>query len=319
MTSQLVFDREDLQRVRLAERPDPVWELILALRRAQARAVLAPFRGWRRSLDSGTQRLDEYPLLQCLVAVQGEFPDFLPPPDKGSVCEAAVRTPATIDLAAVFAHRTPPQWMRSLATSDRKQLGDVLSAIRDTYQLLVAPHWTEVLGVVTSDRLVRARSLAAHGVGTMLSQLPGVLGWDGTTLSTRHPESRTVHLAGRGLTLVPSYFCRGNPITWIDPQLRPVLVYQAHGHKTPHANLMITQSLISLLGRTRAECLRMLLTPRTTSDLAQQLGTSIGTASKQTTVLRDAGLITSNRNGPAVIHTITSLGLALLTGTTPNQ
>jgi DNA-binding transcriptional ArsR family regulator len=78
--------------------------------------------------------------------------------------------------------------------------------------------------------------------------------------------------------------------------------------------LGLPPGLVSLLGRIRAECLRALAIPRSTSQLADCLGVSVGTASKQATVLRDAQLVTSRRSGNAVIHSLTPLGTALLTG-----
>ena len=70
--------------------------------------------------------------------------------------------------------------------------------------------------------------------------------------------------------------------------------------------------LVALLGRTRAACLAALRRPHTTSGLAHELGISVGTASKQATVLRDAGLLRSRRIGGAVVHTISALGTDLL-------
>jgi hypothetical protein len=40
MTLRLVFDRDDLARVRLAEAPDPMWELVLSLHLARERPGL---------------------------------------------------------------------------------------------------------------------------------------------------------------------------------------------------------------------------------------------------------------------------------------
>jgi hypothetical protein len=40
MTLRLVFDRDDLARVRLAEAPDPMWELVLSLHLARDRPGL---------------------------------------------------------------------------------------------------------------------------------------------------------------------------------------------------------------------------------------------------------------------------------------
>jgi DNA-binding transcriptional ArsR family regulator len=322
----MVFERQDLQRVRLASGVDPMWELVLSFQKAQTRGVPAPFVTWRQALKNrlngavaGSRALA---LLSGLVPPLGDFPDFLTPPelvtDIDAGCEALVRTsPArlTMDLAAVFSHRTPSTWVQSLAGGDREQIREVVQAVRRGHNLLVAPHWTDVQEVAAFDRSKRMQVLATHGVGALLRSLPGILSWDGRVLRTRYPEDRTVHLAGRGLILVPSYFCWGNPITWIDPELPPVLVYQALGGGVqPRADVLVPERLVSLLGRTRAECLRVLLVPHSTSELAQQLDTSIGTASKQARVLRDAGLITSKRQGSAVMHATTSLGVALLVG-----
>jgi DNA-binding transcriptional ArsR family regulator len=76
----------------------------------------------------------------------------------------------------------------------------------------------------------------------------------------------------------------------------------------------VPRQLVALLGRTRAECLAALTTPCTTSALADRLGVSVGTASKQAAVLRDAGLATSRRQGGAVLHHLSHLGERLLTG-----
>jgi hypothetical protein len=60
----------------------------------------------------------------------------------------------------------------------------------------------------------------------------------------------------------------------------------------------------------------VLLEAHNASELAQHLGTSISTGSKQTTVLREAGLITSIRADGSVVHARTAMGRALLIGVT---
>jgi len=331
MTLRMVFDRQDLQRIRLARKPDPLWELMLGLHMTQARRPPVPLVGWRQELErrfAGAHRgRVAMGLLQCLVPPRGPFPDFLTPPgpmsDLDAACEAMLCTPRaslTADLAAVFAHRGPPPWARSLASGDGEILGQVVRAVRDAYDLLVAPQWAQVRDIVNADRVGRTRQLVEHGTGALLANLPGVLDWNGDVLCTRYPVDRTVRLGGRGLTLVPSYFCWDSPVTWIDDELPPVLVYQAHGPKAgARADVLLPDRLTSLLGRTRAECLRVLLVPRTTTELATSIGTSIGTASRQAAILRDTGLITSDRRGTAVLHTTTPLGTALLIGEPVDQ
>jgi DNA-binding transcriptional ArsR family regulator len=322
----MVFTKDDLQRVSLAAGPDLMWELVLSLQKAQVQRVPEPFLAWRhmigQRLTGSEHRWRTMSLLRRLVQPVESFPDFLTPhqrvDDLDAACEALTctsRARLQADLAAVFADRTPPAWARSLAQADREQVGDVVRAVRAGHDLLLAPWWSELRQALAAERARRAGTLATRGVGALLAGLPGVLGWDGEVLRTRYPEDRTVHLGGGGVVLVPSYFCWGNPITWMDPALPPVLVYQARQPSDPvPAGEQVPASLVALLGSTRAECLSVLRVTRSTSELAQRLSMSAGTASKQTAVLRDAGLITSVRRGGSVLHTTTSLGAALLAG-----
>lgn len=303
-----------------------MWELVLSLQKAQNRCVPTPFVGWRQAVGhllagaNGSPR----PLwpLTGLVAARGDFPDFLTPSglvtDIDAGCEAVAATSrgrVATDLDATFRRRPAHQWVRTLAEGNRESFGDMLRAVRAGHDLLVAPYWAEVREAVAVDRARRARDLADRGVGALLRNLPGVLGWDGRVLQVGYPEERTVYLAGRGLVLLPCYFCWGNPVTWIDPELPPALVYQARDPSTPdRTEVTVPEEVTALLGGVRAECLRLLLRPRSTSELAEHLGTSTGTASKQTTVLRNAGLITTSRRGTSVQHLVTPLGVALLTG-----
>ena len=50
----------------------------------------------------------------------------------------------------------------------------------------------------------------------------------------------------------------------------------------------------------------------TTSELAKRLDISQASSSEQTKILREAGLIISDRDGRQVVHTASELGLALL-------
>jgi DNA-binding transcriptional ArsR family regulator len=74
------------------------------------------------------------------------------------------------------------------------------------------------------------------------------------------------------------------------------------------------RALASLLGRTRSAALQAIADGCTTSELAQLIGVSVSAASQHATVLRNAGLITTQRDGKAVVHTLTLLGSSLLNG-----
>ncbi|HYQ65366.1 winged helix-turn-helix domain-containing protein [Actinophytocola sp.] len=331
MTLRLVFGAEDLRRIRFAEDVDLMWELVLGLQMAQGASGDLPFMAWRQQL---TRRIavdraswDAVASLRSLVAASGDFPDFLTPLQGASHIDRACEllsgvSPAHLraDVVAAFNRRAPSPQARSLACGDRRSFRDLVKATRIAHHLLVEPAWRHIEERVAAERTRRLRLWSTQGVDAMLRSLPGVLSWDDRVLRTRYPVTRTVRLNGRGIILIPAFFCWGNPITWIDPALPPVLVYQAHQRADPiDGHVDVPVGLVALLGRTRAESLRALLESRSTSELAQHLGTSVGTASKQTTVLRNAGLITSTRVAGSVLHRTTALGNSLLISTLPRS
>ena len=74
------------------------------------------------------------------------------------------------------------------------------------------------------------------------------------------------------------------------------------------------RQLAALIGETRTAVLRSLEVVCNTTELARRAGTSIASASTHTTVLRNAGLISTRRHGASVLHSLTPVGIALLAG-----
>jgi DNA-binding transcriptional ArsR family regulator len=158
------------------------------------------------------------------------------------------------------------------------------------------------------------------GAEGILQNLGPNLRWQHPVLHSAYPEDRDLYLNGRGLLLVPSYFCWGNPVTLRDTTLDPVLYY-ALSHEPHHTaltgDLGSGAPLATLLGRTRAAVLRATATGATTGELARAAGVSASSASQHATALRDTGLIVSHRQAAFVHHTLTPLGAALLRANTP--
>lgn len=326
MPLRLVFGSDDLQRVRIAEAADSMWELVLSLPLARESRLPARYASWYQYVhgalhgDSPAQRWWLNRLFE-LVPRSGNFPDFLTPPysitDIDAGCEAVACTSTELlrrDMESVFAVHRAPAYARLLAVGDREEIGTTVAALRRGHSALVAPVWGHVRRAIAADRTARTRQLVRHGVGAVLGALPGVLSWDGTMLSMRYPLERTVDLRGRGITLVPSFFCWDTPVTFIDDELPPVLVYSAETAGVPVEAGNAPAGLLALLGRTRGRCLRELLVPHTTSSLATRVGITAGAASKHAAVLRAAGLIDSVRSGSSMLHQVTDLGTALLDG-----
>jgi DNA-binding transcriptional ArsR family regulator len=79
------------------------------------------------------------------------------------------------------------------------------------------------------------------------------------------------------------------------------------------------RALVALLGQTRADVLAMIAhRPVNGTELANRLGIAPASVSEHATVLRDAGLTTRSRVGNTVLHSITSMGTALLNGVAPD-
>jgi hypothetical protein len=314
------FTAEDLSRVRLRPSPDPMWELLLSLHLLQGREAPVVFGDWRRQARA---RLDRRyaPLLQ-LAPPLGDSPDFLTPPgvsdvDEGIDAVAATPTRALrADLRPLQHSRRPPYWAAGLAAGAKETRRELGGTLRRYYRTAVEPLWPTVRSRVDQDRARRAKALADGGVERLLSTLNPLVRWRDLTLEMPYPGSQDVHLDGRSLVLVPSFFCWRLPITLRDPGLPPVLVFPIE--HDPSSVLRTdgerdaARSLAALLGRTRAAVLRAAALGGTTTELAGRVGVSIASASQHTSVLRDAGLLTTHRMGSAVHHAPTPLGLSLL-------
>ena len=92
--------------------------------------------------------------------------------------------------------------------------------------MAIGPYWTRIEAAVEADRGRRARAVLDGGADGLLASLRPAMRWNAGVLEVAHyPVSRELHLDGRGLLLVPSFFCARTPVTLLDPDLPPVLVY----------------------------------------------------------------------------------------------
>ncbi|GAA4550193.1 ArsR/SmtB family transcription factor [Amycolatopsis samaneae] len=193
--------------------------------------------------------------------------------------------------------------------------GPYEQALSDYYDAAIAPYHEHVLMRLDADRAVRARAFLDGGVDALLASLrPGAV-WRSPVLELA-ARAGEVRLGGRGVRLIPSYFCLA-PILVPGNGCGPALLYPVDRTVPCCAAGTARQassSLAALLGRTRALVLRMLESGASTSELAQRLNIAPASASEHTRVLREAGLVTSHRVSRAVLHTLTPLGRSLLDG-----
>ena len=95
---------------------------------------------------------------------------------------------------------------------------------------------------------------------------------------------------------------------------QPTLTYPARGVAGLWEESSAEQAdpLVALVGRTRAALLTTLGLPRTTTQLAGQLGLSLPAVSQHLKVLKDAGLVTGRRRGRMVLYQRTPAATTLL-------
>ncbi|MDZ5442074.1 winged helix-turn-helix domain-containing protein [Micromonospora sp. 4G57] len=330
---KIFFTSEDILRTRVAPTADPVWELVLSLHLLQGRSRDPLLANWRRSVartlrtDSATDRLR---LLFALNPPRGYFPDFLTPYESRAGLEAgleAVReTPVDLlrrDLTLLAGETPLPSSASALARGEPEVLRHLTDSMVRYQELAIAPYWSRIRAAVEADRARRARALLDGGVEGLLASLRPSMRWEAGMLEVLdYPDTRELHLNGRGLLLVPSFFCARTPVALLDPTLPPVLVYPVDrlGGLAPEPGRGAgpapeegsRQALAALLGRTRAAVLEATDGGCTTGEVARRLHISPAAASQHTAVLRNAGLLVSHRDRNTVLHTLTPLGRAML-------
>lgn len=320
------FTDADLATTRVATAPDPLWEVASSLHRLQTRTGRWAYAAWYRTVRA---RLRERQLaatvrdvLLPLFPRARYFPDFLTPGQAGEPGEeltagldSIMATPArrvNHELALLDRWVGAPPWTRRL--TGRQEREELTAAIRAYHDAAVAPFSDQIRAHLDANRSACCRDLLDGGVPGMLAGLGPTTHWQPPVLHVRYPQDRDLYLGGRGLRLVPSYFCWDTPISLADPLLPPVLFHPLL-HETPSAAPTAPAApLTALLGRTRATVLRVTAAGAgaTTGEIARATGISASSASKHCGVLRNAGLLLSSRHGANVLHTLTPAGASML-------
>lgn len=327
-TLKIVFTTEDLALTRIANRADLMWEMMGSLHRLQIRDGGATMDSWRRQAHLRLTETGLLPSVRALLlplAPRGPyFPDFLTPIEAQLSDENAIQALLDTPRARIQHELDLLRHSTGLASADLEdlargnpqtiaRLGNLAAAYCDT---ILTPRRPAIDRILAQERAILLRHLSMDGIEQTLAHLKPTIRWRPPTLEVDYPPGldREIHLRGRGLTLIPTYFCRANPVALVDHRLPPVLAYPAPHRRPPDTGAI--DALAALLGRTRAEILhRIALTPGgcSTTELARRTGVSQATASEHAQVLRQAKLITSVRQANLMLHHPTRLGNELLT------
>jgi DNA-binding transcriptional ArsR family regulator len=319
------FSPQDWERLRVVSKPDPMWETVLSLYMLGAASDELVFGQWRQRVLS--RMPPESRMLLDVVPPEGYAPDFLTPlvggEDPKDGIDAVLNTPRgriAADLDLRFGSGRRPSWTDALARKDRVVVRTLGRSMRTYFEVALRPHWDYISQI--AERSATSIGDAAEGpVATILrlKDQPSVRRAPRTTVRLDYGNDQELDLRGRGLVLVPAFFCAINPVTFHDTSLPPVLLYPV-GHqpmsflaRSAQGTGPTEEVLRRLFGRTRALVLRTLSDRvRTTGEIARTLDISMASASEHASLLRAAGLVASERYGNTVRHGLTPLGLEFL-------
>lgn len=204
-----------------------------------------------------------------------------------------------------------PHYLRHAITGNRAAMLALSRATSSAYTAVLEPYWPEIQANHRIELARQARVMALHGVRATLSAvIPGAR-WEGDCLEIDSPQRHTVALRGRGLVLTPAVFWAESPLVGELGDQPVILAYPTATDLTIRIGTE-SDSLAAILGPTRAAVLRMLTGEHTTGDIARNLGISAASASEHASALRYARLAHSRRDGKAVIHHATELGIDLI-------
>lgn len=337
---RLHFTADDLARVRVTRGGGPLAETQFSLARLWRRDPRDPLKGWAARVARSPSGL----VHPCAALFEGGRLDILSMAGPaGSIEEALTNllaVPAGYFRAELAAATVPGGFSGDRLNrlrrpdaagdpaGDRADRRRLATFLHDYYQVAVAPHWSQIQARLSTQHAALTHALATGGVEGLLAALAPFARWRPPVLEIGSGSSvDEMSLDGRGLTIVPSVFYEpGAAVAYngLDEQAPVVLSVPATRGPGDLTTVLTAQpgvnrlaAVVSLLGRTRAHALDRIGTQGScsTGELARRLGISPASASEHTTVLRDAGLVTTTRQGREVRHRLTTLGRHLLDGT----
>ena len=229
-------------------------------------------------------------------------------PWRRHVRELAARDP-DLRMAVHTVLAVAPHWPDDLVAAGPAALRRLHRALPVYRRRVIEPHLPAIENGLCADAAARIHDYLHRGPEGLLSTLGAATRWHPPVLSVDHAHDRDLHLGGRGLTVVPCYFAVHHLVV----PAHPVLVLPIR----TESRLLVGERpcggrLTALLGATRASILRSVVGGSTTGRLAKLVGVAPATVSHHTGVLREAGLIATEREENFARHLITPLGLRVL-------
>jgi DNA-binding transcriptional ArsR family regulator len=282
---------------------------------------------WAVEARRRTRDLDLEPL-RALQPVDAYTPDFMHPPPTDPLADIEdelarmVATPAAeirTELRRSYRDRPLPSALEPLVRDPATAVLELAELLRRYWERVLAPRWPRIRGLLEGDILHRARQIADGGAERLFADVDPTVTWSDGTLRIDKRAEETINLGDRGLLFVPSVFVWPAVVLITAAPWQPTLVYPARGVGTlwEPGRPPAPAALAALLGKVRASVLLALDGPRSTTDLARELGVSAGGVSQHLAVLRDAGLVHGHRVGRVVLYLRSPAGDTLAGAATP--
>jgi DNA-binding transcriptional ArsR family regulator len=322
MTLFALQARDDLLAVRFAV--SPLWETQAAVQAFADERGRSYHQPWLQLVQARAARLDLTPLLAVLPR-RGYVPDFLTPPPRtsspslrGQLAEIRATEPPQVArelerCRETVDHEQQRRLLAHLLTDPERARDQLAARLLDAWTSLVAPFWVRIRTLLDRDIDERSRTLARHGLRSVLDELHPKIRWTKRGLSLADRTGRTIAVGERGFLLMPSAYLWPHVAAVIEEPWQPTIIYPAAGiAELWQAPAAPPGALGRLLGRTRALILTALDQPLSTTALAAATELSPAGVSRHLLALRDAGLLTTARHGHEVRYRRTELGSALL-------
>jgi DNA-binding transcriptional ArsR family regulator len=313
---------EDFGQIRFA--CSPLWEAVLsylALQSPGSRPLQLP---WVIAARQTLRGVDLSPLDALLGPDPLHFPDFLTPtptsplPEFATELELLRATPATVVRDEVLSLSqgcaSPPANLHCFLEAPDHALMQLVGTLARYWDRALAMHWPQIQQLLEADILGHAQRLVFSGPEALFADLhPDVRYRDGVLEVGKRLPLCEMNLDGRGLLLVPVTFAWPDVYVIAEPPWPPALLYSPRGV----ANLWSGASpppdaLCHLVGEGRARVLSTLVIPRTTTEIARQLGLTAGAVSQHLARLQCAGVIAPRRSGRRVYYGLTARGGSLI-------
>jgi DNA-binding transcriptional ArsR family regulator len=324
MSIRIHLTADDLSEIRFAF--SPIWELGMSIKKALAdpskHALHLPWvTQARRSLEGQDVQL----LLDLIPQESHWVPDFLTPPPESPFPEFEEELERVVSTSHDTV-RTEIELLREesdgpLRAGAERMLDDparwlpVLGEQMQRYwKLTLEEHWPRIRALHEGDVMYRARTLALGGAQALFADLHPAVTWGDGMLEIDKGYDAEIRPDGDGLLLIPVVFDWPGVATLWGRGWQATLSYSPRGIADlwePQAPAR-TGAMDELIGGTRADILRVLDVPMTTTELATRLHLTPAAVSQQLGLLRRAGVVEAHRQGRGVYSALTPSGRKLL-------